>query len=262
LRRKQLRSRVFRPLKVESRINELADVNGKHLGLSRRQFLHTSCGMAAAFLGMNDIYGNVFRVAPAEAREPELMLARAQSLAGQFIFDVQTHFVRDDFDHKELLNLGKFASEHWNPKMKEEGVSSLARYKFQNYVKEIYYDSDTNLALLSGAPFDDPSWWLLSNEQIVKARELINDFAGSRRLLEIPEDMQKKYGFAPLGDANSASMQIFAGNATRFYKIKLRAADNTRMPAFSEDRLAALKNEYAMVAKEPSNLRYGYVRAA
>ncbi len=29
--------------KVEARINELADLNGKHLGLSRRQFLHTSC---------------------------------------------------------------------------------------------------------------------------------------------------------------------------------------------------------------------------
>ena len=29
---------------------------------------------------------------------------------------------------------------------------------------------------------------------------------------------------------------------TRFYKIKVKAADNTRMPAFSEDRLAALKN--------------------
>jgi hypothetical protein len=41
------------------------------------------------------------------------MLARAQSLSDQFIFDVQTHFVRDDFDHKELLGLGKFASEHW-----------------------------------------------------------------------------------------------------------------------------------------------------
>jgi hypothetical protein len=34
------------------------------------------------------------------------------------------------------------------------------------------------------------------------------------------------------------------------------------MPAFSEDRLAALKNEYASAAGEPSNLRYGYVRAA
>jgi hypothetical protein len=24
---------------------------------------------------------------------------------------------------------------------------------------KIYYDSDTNIALLSGAPFDDPSWF-------------------------------------------------------------------------------------------------------
>jgi hypothetical protein len=51
------------------------------------------------------------------------------------------------------------------------------------------------------------------------------------RRLEIPDDMQKKYGFAPLGDANSTlKQQIFAGNATRFYKIKLKAADNTKMP--------------------------------
>jgi predicted TIM-barrel fold metal-dependent hydrolase len=454
--------------RVEARINELADANARRLGLNRRQFFRTSCGMAAAFVAMNEIYGNVFQVSPAEAREPELMQARAQSLAGQFIFDVQTHFVRDDFDHKELLDLAKFAHEHWNPKL--EGVSSLARYKFQNFVKEIYYDSDTSLALLSGAPFDDPSWWFLSNQQIVQARELINDFAGSRRLLahtvitpgqagwmdevdkaiavykpeswkgytigdplspskfpwrlddekvvypfydkavksgitticihkgllppdyekafagvweyatawdigkaakdwpqmnfvmyhaclrpafelpdqawaefeqtgrirwasdlaeipqkygvtnvyaelgtafansavshpkfcaaligtlvkglgadhvlwgtdtlwygspqwqieamrrlEIPEDMQKKYGFAPLGDANSATkQQIFAGNAARMYNIALKKAENTRMPAFSEDRFAALKKEYALAAREPSNLRYGYVRA-
>ena len=169
--------------RVEERINELADVNGRRLGLSRRQFMRTGCGMAAAFLAMNEIYGPVFQVEAAEPRDPEMMLARAQSLAGQFIFDVQTHFVRDDFKHEELLGLAQFAAEHWNPKMKEEGVNSLARYKFQNYVKEIYYDSDTSLALLSGAPFDDPTWWFLSNEQIVKARELINGFAGGRRLL-------------------------------------------------------------------------------
>jgi uncharacterized protein len=60
------------------------------------------------------------------------------------------------------------------------------------------------------------------------------------RRLEIPEDMQKKYGFAPLGDANSATKQ---------------------MPAYSRDRLAQLKSEYELAAKEPSNLRYGYVRA-
>ena len=74
--------------RVEARINELADTNARRLGLDRRQFLRTSCGMAAAFVAMNEIYGNVFQVAPAEAREPELAQARAQGLAGQFIFDV------------------------------------------------------------------------------------------------------------------------------------------------------------------------------
>jgi len=31
------------------------------------------------------------------------------------------------------------------------------------------------------------------------------------------------------------------------------------MPTFSEDRLGALKSEYELAAREPSNLRYGYV---
>jgi len=457
--------------RVERRIFELADEHGKRLGLSRRQFMATGCGMAAAFLAMKEIYGtDVFQVDAAEASEPELLLARAQSLAGQFVFDVQTHFVRDDFDHKELLGLNDFAAEHWNPKIKEETAPGLARYKFLNYVKEVYYDSDTNLALLSGAPFDDPSWWLLSNEQIVKARDMVNDFAGSRRLLahtvitpkqpgwmeevdkaistykpdswksytigdplapskypwrlddeqvmypfyekavkagitticihkgllppdyeksfagvweyatvddlgkaakdwprmnfvvyhsalraflelpdlawaefeasgrikwtsdladipakygvnnvygeigtsfansavahpkfsaaligtlvkglgadhvvwgtdsvwygspqwqiealrrlEIPEDMQKKYGFTPLGGPNSPTKQaIFGLNSARLYRINLKAADATPMPAYSKDKLAQLKKEYEFAAKEPSNLRYGYVRA-
>jgi hypothetical protein len=51
---------------------------------------------------------------------------------------------------------------------------------------------------------------------------------GAPRLLEIPEDMQKKYGFAPLADANSATKQlIFGGNANKFYKIRLKSASRT-----------------------------------
>ena len=66
--------------RVERRIFELADDNRKRLGLSRRQFLQTGCGMAAAFLAMNEVYGSdVFQVAAAEAHEPELTLARTDS---------------------------------------------------------------------------------------------------------------------------------------------------------------------------------------
>ena len=158
--------------------------HGKRLGLSRRQFMQTGCGMAAAFLAMNEIYGSsVFQVDAAEAREPELTRARAQSLSGQFIFDAQTHFVRDDFEHKELLDLAKFAAQHWNTAAQGRH-RFLLRYKFQNYVKEIYYDSDTNIALLSAARPSTIPWWLLSQRtDRARAREVVNDFAGSRRLL-------------------------------------------------------------------------------
>ena len=57
--------------RVEARINQLADANAARLGLNRRQFFRTGCGMAAAFVAMNEIYGgNVFQVTPADAREP------------------------------------------------------------------------------------------------------------------------------------------------------------------------------------------------
>jgi predicted TIM-barrel fold metal-dependent hydrolase len=40
------------------------------------------------------------------------------------------------------------------------------------------------------------------------------------RRLEIPEDMQKKYGFPALGGANSATKQtIFGSNAARLYGL-------------------------------------------
>ena len=82
------------------------------------------------------------------------------------------------------------------------------------------------------------------------------------RRLEVPEDMQKKYGFAPLGSATGPVKQaIFGLNSARLYRINLKAADARPMPAYSEDRLAQLKKEYEFAAKEPSNLRYGYVRA-
>jgi predicted TIM-barrel fold metal-dependent hydrolase len=80
-----------------------------------------------------------------------------------------------------LLDLAKYAKQHWNPTL--AGESTLARFKFENYLKEMFVDSDTKVALLSGAPFDDPTWDLLTNDQIAMARASINRIAGSRRLL-------------------------------------------------------------------------------
>jgi uncharacterized protein len=83
------------------------------------------------------------------------------------------------------------------------------------------------------------------------------------RRLEIPEDMQKKYGFSALGGPNSVTKQaIFGSNSIRLYGLNLKSAANTPMPEYSEDRFAKLKSEYEFAAKEPSNVRYGYVRTA
>ncbi len=167
--------------RVEARVKGLAtDLSRRH-GMGRRQFLASSAGMAAAFLAMNEVFGAIFDVSPAEAQTPGVADARASALAGQFIFDDQTHFVRDDFKQTGLLDLAKYAKQHWNPAL--TGENDLARFKFENYVKEIFVDSDTKVALLSGAPFDDPTWDLLANDQIAAARGAINRIAGARRLL-------------------------------------------------------------------------------
>ena len=167
---------------VEGRLAELADLHGAKQGLDRRAFLQSSCGMAAAFLAMNEVYGPVFNVTEAEAATPEMMIERAAAMSHQFILDDQTHFLHDDFSQEGLLGLGVFASEHWNPDLKPEDLT-LYYYKFENYVRQIFLNSDTKVALLSGAPFDDPAWWLLPNDQIREAVDMINKVAGSRRML-------------------------------------------------------------------------------
>src|SRR5919109_3861443 len=167
--------------RVEARITQLADELSPRHGLSRRAFLASSAGMAAAFLAMNDVFGPVFEVSRAEAQQPGVAAQRAGALAGQFIVDVQTHFVRDDFKQADLLDLAKYAKKNWNPAL--TGENDLARFKFENYVREVFVDSDTKVALLSGAPFDDPTWDLLTNDQIVAGRAGINRIANSRRRL-------------------------------------------------------------------------------
>jgi predicted TIM-barrel fold metal-dependent hydrolase len=190
--------------RVEHAIEALAYELGPRHGMDRRRFLASAAGMAAAFIAMNDVFGPLFDVSRAEAAEPGAADARAQAFAGQFIVDAQTHFVRDDFKHDELLGLAKYARQHWNPALATEG--SLARFKFDNYVKEIFVDSDTKVALLSGAPFDDPTWNLLTNDQIAAARTAINRIAGSRRLIAHAVFTPKKAGW--MGEVDRAMAQL------------------------------------------------------
>ena len=169
---------------VEGLIKEMADVQAKRHNMDRRQFLATSAGMALAFAAMNKVYGPVWEVSDAEAAgDMEMSDYRAKQLSGQFIFDDQTHFIRDDFKQEGLLGLTKWAvGAKVNPNINDAPMT-LSRYKMDNYLKEIFLDSDTKMSLLSGAPFDDPSWWLLSNDAIQNACRAVNKMAGQTRML-------------------------------------------------------------------------------
>jgi hypothetical protein len=170
-------------VKVENLIKEMGDYQAKRLGMDRRSFLATSAGMATAFLAMNKVFGPVFDVSEAEAGDMEMSDYRAAQLSNQFIFDDQTHFIRDDFKQEGLLGLTKWAvGAKVNPDINSAPMT-LSRYKMENYLKEIFLDSDTKISLLSGAPFDDPSWWLLSNDAIQNACRAVNKMAGSTRML-------------------------------------------------------------------------------
>jgi predicted TIM-barrel fold metal-dependent hydrolase len=179
--------------RVEARIRALAEELAPKHGMSRRRFLASSAGMAAAFIAMNDVFGPVFGVSRAEAATPGMADARAGALAGQFVLDCQTHFVREDYSFERILGLARFAKKNWNPALTGEG--SLARFKFENYVKEIFVDSDTKVALLTGAPVDDGQHEFLSNDQIAAARTAVNRIAGSRRLLAHAIIKPKNPGF-------------------------------------------------------------------
>ncbi len=76
------------------------------------------------------------------------------------------------------------------------------------------------------------------------------------RRMEIPEELQKKFSLAPLGDAQGpVKTAIFGGNNARLYGIEPKKASLD----IKQDRFAALKADYEKRGAEPSNMRYGYV---
>lgn len=79
---------------VEARVKELADKAAKKLGITRREFLAGSCGMAASFLAINQVYGkDFFKVNEVEMFE-KAAAAEGGVPSNVFVFDDQTHIVR------------------------------------------------------------------------------------------------------------------------------------------------------------------------
>src|SRR6516162_5404824 len=169
--------------KVEARLIEMSDRLAKRQGISRRRFFETAAGMAASFVAMNQVFGHYFAASEAEAATPELANQLAAANADQFIFDGHTHFLRDD---TRLIGFVKgreaVGQWGWNKELsgKEQTLDDL---KFNNYIKELYMDSDTKVTILSNSPSVETQDWFLPQEQVFKTRTAINEKAGTRRML-------------------------------------------------------------------------------
>jgi predicted TIM-barrel fold metal-dependent hydrolase len=172
-----------RQREVEARIKTLGGELARRHGMSRRRFFATASGMAAAFVVMNDVYGRLFDASRVEAADKDMAAERAKALKDQFIMDCHTHFLRDDTRIKTfVLQRQAVGKAGWNPALvgTEQTIEDL---KFANYYKEMFLDSDTKVALLSGAPSDIPQDWFLTNEMKAEARARVNREANSRRML-------------------------------------------------------------------------------
>src|SRR4051794_1015845 len=168
---------------VEARLIEMSDRLAKRQGMSRRRFFQTAAGMAASFVAMNQIFGPYFGASEAEAATPELADQLAAANSGQFIFDGHTHFLRDDTRLSGFVKGREAVGQWgWNKELagKEQTLDDL---KFDNYVKELYMDSDTKITILSNSPSIETQDWFLPQEQVFKTRAVINEKAGTRRML-------------------------------------------------------------------------------
>jgi len=166
----------------EARVKAIGSEMAKKHGTTRRRFFKSAAGMAAAFVAMNDTYGPLYAVSRAEAATPEMANERANALKSQFIMDMHTHFLRDDTRIMGFVAQREAVGKAgWNPLLagKPQTIEDL---KFPNYFKEIYLDSDTKIALISGSGSEDPRDWFLTNEMKNDARTKVNKEAGTKRM--------------------------------------------------------------------------------
>jgi uncharacterized protein len=167
----------------EARVAELAEAAARRQGLDRRTFLRTGSGMAAALLAFNQVFGDVYEVSTEEVEDQKAFEEKWPK--HQFIFDVQTHHVDvarkwydDTPDGKKVMQffrlLRPFAGDD------QAVLEALNR---AHYVKEVFGDSDTVMAIISGVPTRNWDKNPLPPDQMVATRQYVNDLAGSQRVL-------------------------------------------------------------------------------
>jgi predicted TIM-barrel fold metal-dependent hydrolase len=169
-------------VEVELRLWALAETAAGKLGLSRRDFLRTGCGMAAALLAMNQVFGPCYDVDADEITDQEKVRERWPK--DQFIFDIQTHHVDVAGTWYDDTREGRwFKNFVRSLRPADEVEASIEQLNRDHYVKELFFDSDTVMAVISGVPTRDWDKNPLPPDQMAATRDYVNGLAGSERVL-------------------------------------------------------------------------------
>jgi uncharacterized protein len=167
----------------EARLGELSESTAKAQGVSRRDFLRSGSGMAAALTALNQVFGECYEVSADEVKDPKAFVEKWPK--DQFIFDVQTHHVDVSKKWYDDTPAGRATTRFFQmlrPSLR--GVAdSLEQLNRAHYVKEVFGDSDTMMAIISGVPTRDWDKNPLPPDQMVATRKYVNDIAGSQRVL-------------------------------------------------------------------------------
>jgi len=170
--------------------HEAATQNAKRLGLSRRDFLVSACGAASTLLAFNAANaaagrtGGFFELPGEAALEPQLAAARIGG-KGELIFDVQGHFVDPSGAWLKTAPQDAFK---WSPKAacglaNQPGPRShLACLGPDEFVKDVFLDSDTDMMVLSFVPARrdaEP----LTIEAADAVRRIVDRLQGTKRLM-------------------------------------------------------------------------------
>jgi len=201
---------------LERLIDTVGESAGRRLGLSRRDFLKTTGGMSAALLTMNAVFGRFFDVLDVEMVDAAAFAERSGEPF--FIFDVQTHYVSAGYDPTDaeasrkgavtkeaLVSLRRRAREAGlNPKLSSDR-GTLTDLAWENFIKEVFLDSETALGLISSPPGPYPQEAVVPPREMAHIRDEINRVTGSQRMLA--------HGLATpqLGRADLDFMEMQAG---------------------------------------------------
>ena len=171
--------------------HENASVNAKRRSLSRRQFLVSACGAASTLLAFNQANaaagktGGWFDLDPEAALDSQI--AASQLDKGEFIFDVQGHFVDPTGEWVKKLPPGvkRFT---FAPKGKcdfasdPDEMSYLKCLNGDEFIKDVFLDSDTDMMVLSFVPSRSDAE-PLTIESADAVRRIVDQMEGSHRLL-------------------------------------------------------------------------------